>query len=113
MINITHKEYQEEIRNIAEYVHSEALEAHPEDEDDRNEFRYERVNETVDGHMWIIYYAYNLSVLQHSGNEDTYQDVYGNDDLGYIIQEQGLKGLHSAIAYFAMVADINEAIDDL
>jgi len=109
---MNYTEYHNEVRLIAEDVYKLALEAHPEDRDEQDEFVYERVNEVVDGHMWVIYYSYNLSVLQHTANPEAYQDIYSNEDLGSIVSEHGLGGLHSTIVYFAMVADINEAIYD-
>ena len=110
MNNITYSEYQDEISDIAEDIYKEAMEEHPEDEDDRNEYIMERVNETVDGHQWIIYNAYSLSVYEHSSNPDAYQDMYGNDDLGSIVADRGLLSLHTVIAYWAMQADVEQAV---
>lgn len=113
MENITLKEYLHEVKLIAENVFNEALETHPEDSHERDQLMYERVNEVVDGHMWVIYCFYNLQVIEHTSNPEAYQDIYSDEDLGTIVSEQGLKGLHSMIAYFAMVADVNAAIDGL
>jgi len=113
MTNITHKEYIHEVKLIAENVHKEVLEEHPEDSHERDELMYERVNEQIDSHMWVVYYSYNLRVIAHTSNQDAYQDIYSDEDLGSIVSEQGFKGLHSTIAYFAMVADVNAAIDEL
>ena len=112
-MTITYREYQDEISDIAEDLYKEAMEEHPEDEDDRNEYILERVNEIVDGHQWIIYYAYNLSVYEHSPNADAHQDMYGNDDLGSIVVEQGLRSLHTVLAACAMQADIEQAVYQL
>ena len=110
MTNITYSEYQDEISEIAEELFKEAMEEHPEDEDDRNEYISDRLNETVDGHQWIIYNAYNLSVYEHSPNADAYQDIYGNEDLGSIVADRGILSLHTIIAYCAMQADIEQAV---
>ena len=110
MTNITYREYRDEISDIAEDLYKEAMEEHPEDEDDRNEYILERVNEIVDGHQWIIYCTYNLSVYEHSPNPGAYQDIYGNDDLGSIVADRGLLSLHTIIAYCAMQADIEQAV---
>ena len=110
MTNITYREYRDEISDIAEDLYKEALEEHPEDEDDRNEYILEQVNEIVDGHEWIIYNAYNLSVYEHSPNADAYQDIYGNEELGSIVADRGLLSLHTIIAYWAMQADLGEAV---
>ena len=113
MTNITHREYRDEIRDIAEDLYKEAMEEHPEDEDDRNEYIIDRVNEIVDGHRWIIYYAYNLSVYEHSPNPDAYQDIYGNEGLGSILSVRGILSLHNVLAYCAMLADIQEEVYQL
>ena len=113
MTNITYKGYRDEISDIAEDLYKEAMEEHPEDEDDRNEYIRERVNEIVDGHQWIIYCFYNLSVYEHSPNSDAYQDIYGNEDLGSIVADRGLLSLHTVIAYCAMQADIEQAVCQL
>ena len=110
MTNITYREYQDEISDLAEDLHKEAMEEHPEDEDDRNAYILERLNEIVDGHQWIIYNAYNLSVYEHSPNADAYQDMYGDGDLGEIVVDRGILSLHTIIAYCAMQADIEQAV---
>ena len=113
MTNITYREYRDEISDIAEDLYKEAMEEHPEDEDDRNEYILGRVNELVDGHRWIIYHAYNLSVYKLSFNADAYEDLYGNEDLGSIVSNRGLLSLHAVIAYCAMQADIEQAVYQL
>ena len=113
MTNITYKEYQDEISDLAEDLYKEAGEEHPEDEDDRNKFMRERLHEIADGHQWIIDNTYNLSVYEHSSNPDMYQDIYGNDDLGAIVSEQGLNTPHRTIAYWAMQDDIEQAVYQL
>ena len=113
MTNITYREYKDEISDLAEDLYKEAMEEHPEDEDDRNEYIMERVNETVDGHRWIIYNAYNLSVYEHSPNPDAWQDIYGNEGLGSILSVRGILSVHTVIAYCAMQADIEQAVYQL
>ena len=63
------------------------------------------LRETIDGHEWIIYYSYNLDVIQHSDNEDYMIDNFGIDEAGFILKDKGLSGLHSAIAFWALYAD--------
>ena len=113
MTEFTYKEYRDEISDLAEDLYKEAGEEHPEDEDDRNEYILERVNALVDDHQWIIYYAYNLSVYEHSPNADAYQDMFGNEDLGSIVADRGLLSLHTIIAYCAMQADLEQAVYQL
>ena len=111
MTNITYREYQDEISDLAEDLYKEAMEEHAYDY--YNEYILERVNEIVNGHQWIIYCAYNLSVYEHSPNADAYQDMYGNEDLGSIVADRGLLGLHTVIAFCAMEADIEQAVYQL
>ena len=113
MIIITHREYRDEIRDLAEDLYKGAMEEHPEDEDYRNAYILERVNERVDGHQWIIYYAYNLAVYEHSPNADAYEDLYENADLGSVLAGNGLRSLHALIAACAMQADIEQAVYQL
>ena len=113
MNNITYSEYQDEISDIAEDIYWQAMEEHPEDEDDRDEYIRERVNEIVEGHQWTIYYAYNLAVYEHSPNADAYEDLYDNDDLGSVLAANGLRSLHALIAACAMEADIEQAVYQL
>ena len=113
MTNITYREYQDEISDLAEDLYKEAGEEHPEDEDDRNAFIRERLHEIAEGHRWIIYNTYNLPVFEHSPNAGAYQDIYGNDDLAAIVSEQGLNTLHTIIASCAMQADIEQAVSQL
>ena len=35
------------------------------------------LHETIDGHQWVIYYAYNLDIIKYSGNAE-----YAVDNLG-------------------------------
>ena len=70
------------------------------------------LHETIDGHQWVIYYAYNLSVLEYSNNEDYMVDNFGNDEAGAILKEKGLSGLHSALAFWALYADVYDALDN-
>jgi hypothetical protein len=75
-----------------------AIEALAKDEDERSDF----IHEEVDGHEWVIY-TYNaklVSVLTENG--DAYLDCYGETDK--VTPEQ--------IAYFAMVADINDFLSN-
>ena len=113
MTEFTYREYRDEISDIAEDLYKATMEEHPEDEDDRNAYILEQVNEIVDGHEWIIYNAYNLSVYEHSPNADAYQDIYGNEELGSIVADRGLLSLHTIIAYWAMQADLEEAVYQL
>jgi len=113
MTNITYSEYQDEISDLAEDLHKEAMEAHPEDEDERNSYVYDSLHELIDGHSWVIYYSYNAGVLAHSSNPDAYQSVYDNESLGELVKEQGVNSLNRTMAYFAMFDDVFDAIPQM
>ena len=73
-----------------------------------------RLHETIDGHQWVIYYAYNLSVLEYSDNTE-----YGvNNGLVdcEVIKERSLNDFHTALAFWALYADVQgvlySAFDD-
>jgi hypothetical protein len=68
-----------------------------------------RLHETIDGHQWIIYYAYNLPVLNYSDNTE-----YGIDN-GLVdcqvIKDRSLNDFHTALAFWALYADVQNALD--
>jgi hypothetical protein len=37
------------------------------------------LHETIDGHCWVIYTAYNFQVLQHSDNDGYAVEEWGSD----------------------------------
>lgn len=72
------------------------------------------LHEEIDGHEWIIYNAYNMDVIQYSENVDYYIDNFGSDAAGEELKARGLTGLHTAITFWAMYADVySEVIDRL
>tara|TARA_R110000744_G_C19248907_1_gene550041 strand:+ start:470 stop:829 length:360 start_codon:yes stop_codon:yes gene_type:complete len=113
MTSITYREYRDEISDLAEDLYKEAMEEHPEDEDDRNEYIRETVYQIVDNHKWIVYYGYNNSVLDHSPSCDVYEDMYDNEGLGEIVRDRGVAELNRVMAYCAMQADIEQAVYQL
>ena len=70
------------------------------------------LHEYVDGHQWIIYNGYNLDVIKFSDNADYYVDNFGVDCAGEELKTNGLSGLHTAIAFWCMYADIRDRISD-
>ena len=68
--------------------------------------------ETIGAQQWVIYNAYNLDVLQYSGNSDRYVDEFGVDDAAIVLKERGLDGLHQALAFWALYADVQEKIEE-
>lgn len=70
------------------------------------------LHEIIDGHQWIIYYAYNLSIIGHSSNDHYMINEFGLESAAESLKSGGLSGLHQAIAYWALYADVAELIDD-
>jgi hypothetical protein len=105
-MNITPTEYREELATLAADIVAEHAD---NDMDDM----HDTVHETVDGHQWIIYTAYNNDIVQISDNHDAYLDVYGQEGLGQIVMDSGVDGLTLTRAYFAMSQDLNDAIAEI
>lgn len=113
MTDITETKYRQQILAIAEDLATEAL----QDNEWNREAALESINdtrlhETIDGHQWVIYTAYNLDVLKFSGNADAYIDNFGTDDAGSVIKERGINGLHAVMAFCAMEQDVRDVLDD-
>jgi len=109
----TQYEYNQEILSIAENLVSEAMDQSNNDREEAEELINDSLlHETIDGHQWVIYNGYNVSVMKYSDNEDYYIDKFGTEDAGATLQERGLSGLHNAIAFWCMYADTQDHIDD-
>ena len=66
------------------------------------------LHETIDEHEWIIYYSYNLPILEYSNNAD-----YMAENLGGVeesLSSNGITGLHQALAFWAFYADVSDKI---
>jgi hypothetical protein len=118
-MNITDQQYRAEVNNLAAsiviesatYTDCNTLESF--DEDTIRDHIFDNfLHETIDEHQWVIYYAYNLDVLQYSDNSDYMVDELGVEYAGQVLKDQGLSGLHSALAYWALYADVVSYIDD-
>ncbi len=120
-MNITEQEYNKEIESIAYTLIEEAMEYSREnnsdyDFEDHKECALEYINEsslhqTVDSHQWIIYTAYALDVIQYSRNDEYMMDNFKAEALESALKDGGLNGLHTAIAFWCMYADIQESLD--
>lgn len=118
-MQLTSQEYFAEVENLAVSIVAEAADqcdCNTVDTFDADSIRdtiFDTVlHETIDGHQWIIYYAYNLSIIEHSSNDDYMINELGIDSAGESLKSGGLSGLHQAIAYWALYADVAELIDD-
>ncbi len=118
-MNITSHQYWQEVSSIAASLVQESasyLDLETAETFDRDAI-LDHINdsvlhEAIDGHQWVIYYAYNLDVLQHSNNEEYMINNFGCEHAGEVLQEKGLSGLHSALAYWALYADVQDALDN-
>jgi len=72
------------------------------------------LHEIVDGSQYAIYYHYHLDILKHSTNSDYAIDhgILCGDSLADIIKNDGLNGLHQALAFYAMYADVQEQLSE-
>ena len=113
MSNITSSQYWNEIQSLAVSIAEDAM-AHCDNNRDEAEelINDSLLHETIDGHQWIIYSAYNLDVYQYSGNSDYYIDNFGGDDAAFVLKERGLDGLHQALAFWSLYADVQEKIGE-
>lgn len=119
MDEITHSHYWGEVKSLAENMISETFEWLEDKADMTREECFEAtmdeindhvLHETIDGHQWVIYYAYNLDVINYSDNADYMTDNFGNDMAGDILKEQGLNSLHTAMAFWCMYADVADEL---
>lgn len=111
-MDITQSSYNEEIKSIATDLVEELMQEHDNDREMSEDMMHDRLHETIDGHQWVIYYAYNDDVLKYSENEEAYQGVYDNESLGQLVAERGINDLKTMMAYFAMYQDVSELLEE-
>ena len=85
----------------------------------------DRVHELVDQSQWVIYTGRNLRVLEHTAHFDAYEDEGGlHSDKAFrtcyqvhgrteVSSSQSLSAILTVSAYYAMQADVYEAIERL
>ena len=113
MSNITSSQYWNEIQSLAVSIAEDAMASCDNNREEAEELINDSLLfETIDGHQWVIYYAYNLDVYQHSNNPDYYIDNFGGDDAAYVLKEKGIDGLHQVLAFWALYADVQEKIGE-
>ena len=113
MSNITSSQYWNEVQSLTVTIAEEAMAHCYNNRDDAEELISDSLlHETIDGHQWIIYSAYNLDVYQYSDNSDYYVDNFGGDDAAYVLKEKGLDGLHQALAFWSLYADVQDNISE-
>lgn len=110
---ITYNVYYKEVQSIAKELVLEALEQCDNDSEQALELINDSLlHEWIDGHEWVIYNCYHLPIIQHSSNADYMEDNLGADYAVSELKEKGLSGLHCALAYWAMYADIQDILED-
>lgn len=113
MNEISRQQYRDEIKSIAENMATEALDDCGWDRDAaEKDINDSRLHETIDGHQWVIYYAYNDDVLRHSENESAYEDNFGTEDMAAVIKERGFNGLKTVMAFCAMEQDVRDILSE-
>lgn len=118
-MNITKEQYWKEIEDLAFCLVDDAIDqlgdatseslVTPEEVEDL--INDSLLHETIDGHQWIIYYAYNNDVLLCTSNVGAYEDAYDNESLGELVKEKGLDGAKMMMAYYAMYNDVLEQLE--
>lgn len=95
--------YLSDVRSMAVGIIAE----HGDDDDAIND----AIHEWVDGSQWIIYTARARKVLEFSSNDEAGPDSMGWE--GFVSGCNGWSDLFTRGAYFAMCADVSEAIHEL
>lgn len=101
----TKSEYYEGIKCLAQEIVEECLQYGSDLRD--------MIHETVDSDQWVIYNHYHAKVREFTDNHDAYLGVYGESDLGQLVQEGGIERLEQTIVYFAMEQDIWDAVSEM
>lgn len=109
---ITQAEYWKEVKQLARGVCEDAYDG-CDTLEDYNEQLGQMLHETIDGHQWVIYYPYNLPVLELSDNADYMVDNFGDHSVGVEFERGGLSGLHCALAFWALYADVHDEVAEI
>ena len=105
--DMTRKEYWDEIQTIGQDAIEEGwAQASADDDAPDEEAIREYVQQTVDGHQWIIYYGYPEDVLRFTNNKDAYIDAFGR------IEADNTNEALAKMAYMAMEQDVNDFISN-
>ena len=102
----TPHEYWNDIAGYATEIMEEAVEADPQDPEEGIDL-YDRIHEAVDGSAWIIYTHRALRVMDYTANDDAHEE------LGEIPTGTGWSGIVTYVAFWAMRADVTDAVRTL
>ena len=108
MADMGRNEYEREVERLAESITAEVWDyLDPDDRDEGGgvflDALNERLWETIDGHQWVIYTAYNYDVMRFSDNDGYSAENFGVDS----IVKDGVLNT-AAIAFGALYADVQE-----
>lgn len=118
MNNLTSSQYYIECENTASLIVEQAIESLQCDneeitEESVSDIIYDHIlHEQIDSHEYVIYNAYHLPILQISSNDDYMIETMGSDCLEHELKNNGLSGLHCALAFWAFYADVCEYLND-
>ena len=113
MTNITSSQYWIEVEALATQIAQDAMLSCDNNREEAEELINDSLmHETIGAHQWVIYNAYHLDVLQYSDNSDRYVDEFGVEDAALVLKESGLAGLHQALVFWALYADVQEKIEE-
>ena len=97
-MQITYREYWKEVKALAKQIAEESLETGNDAQD--------ILAETVDGHEYVIYYAKQLDVLQHTDNEDALFDIDGT------LEADSFTDATTKLAYWAFYQDVQDYLQE-
>lgn len=119
---MNYREYWKGVRDLAKDVVSEVADDVFSNNDSRDlDYIEECIKENIwdyalfefiDQDEWVIYPKYHMSVMEHTDNIDNLIDSFGVEDAGQILKDKGLDGLHTAIVFWAIYADVVGIIDE-
>ncbi|MAH49849.1 hypothetical protein CMI37_28775 [Candidatus Pacearchaeota archaeon] len=97
---LTYSTYRDAIKSIAQDI----MEEHPSPDED-SDGRREKVWEWVDGHHYVIYYAYHEEVLRATENEPD-----GAEVAGFAGEKSDWRDMRQVAVFLAMEADVHEEL---
>ena len=117
---MNNQEYWNEVNEIAEAIAEQAMlesdtgkQASIIVREDAEELINDSLlHEAIDSHQLVIYYSYNLDVIKHSDNAGYMQDNFGAECIAASLESGGIDGLHTAMAFWALYADVQDLISD-
>jgi len=110
---MNHSEYYKEINELSISIIEQAMEQAEDKEEAEEMLNDYLIHENVDSHEFVIYYAKAFEVLGISSNDEYMIENLGEESAVEALKSGGLSGLHSALAFWAMCADVQEVIYDL